>query len=251
MVDLPRRSLLAGMAALGASAFSAFSFLSFLGLEPPALPEPITASLPPTSTVSSSADVLCAALSSSDAAMYRAKRAGGDRVADAGVDLVHHRPRVVEGVLDGGAHLVGGHGYPVVHVTAAQVKRVLADLLDRHAVHENTHRVQPQALAQALGTGFVPVRKPGKLPARTLQHDYALEYGRDRLEIHVDAVPAGASVVLVDDVLATGGTLAAGLALARTQGAHVLGAAVLVELPALGGRARWPADVPLHVAPTA
>lgn len=107
------------------------------------------------------------------------------------------------------------------------------------------------ALAQSLGTGFVPVRKPGKLPARTLQHDYALEYGRDRLEIHVDAVPAGASVVLVDDVLATGGTLAAGLALARAQGAHVLGAAVLVELPALGGRARWPADVPLHVAPTA
>ena len=107
------------------------------------------------------------------------------------------------------------------------------------------------ALAQALGTGFVPVRKPGKLPARTLQHDYALEYGRDRLEIHADAVPAGASVVLVDDVLATGGTLAAGLALARTQGAHVLGAAVLVELPALGGRARWPVDVPLHVAPTA
>ncbi|WP_394003730.1 adenine phosphoribosyltransferase [Luteimonas sp. WGS1318] len=107
------------------------------------------------------------------------------------------------------------------------------------------------ALAQTLGTGFVPVRKPGKLPARTLQHDYALEYGRDRLEIHTDAVPEGASVVLVDDVLATGGTLAAALALARAQGAHVLGAAVLVELPGLGGRARWPADVHLHVAPAA
>lgn len=104
------------------------------------------------------------------------------------------------------------------------------------------------ALAQALGTGFVPVRKPGKLPGRTVQHAYALEYGQDRLEIHTDALPPGASVVLVDDVLATGGTLAAGLALARAQGASVLGAAVLVELPALGGRARWPGDVPLHVA---
>lgn len=106
------------------------------------------------------------------------------------------------------------------------------------------------ALAQTLGTGFVPARKPGKLPARTLQHDYALEYGRDRLEIHADAVPPGASVVLVDDVLATGGTLAAALALARAQGARVLGAAVLVELPALEGRARWPADLPLRIAPT-
>ena len=104
------------------------------------------------------------------------------------------------------------------------------------------------ALARALGTGFVPVRKPGKLPARTVQQAYALEYGQDRLEIHTDALPPGASVVLVDDVLATGGTLAAGLALARAQGATVLGAAVLVELPALGGRARWPEDVPLHVA---
>lgn len=104
------------------------------------------------------------------------------------------------------------------------------------------------ALAQRLGTGFVPVRKPGKLPARTLQHDYALEYGRDRLEIHADALAPGAPVVLVDDVLATGGTLAAALALATAQGARVLGASVLVELPALGGRGRWSATVPLHVA---
>ncbi|KLJ02424.1 adenine phosphoribosyltransferase [Luteimonas sp. FCS-9] len=104
------------------------------------------------------------------------------------------------------------------------------------------------ALAQALGTGFVPVRKPGKLPARVLHHDYALEYGRDRLEIHADALPPGARVVLVDDVLATGGTLRAAHALARAQGAEVVGAAVLVELQALGGRARWDVAVPLHVA---
>ncbi|NYZ62149.1 adenine phosphoribosyltransferase [Luteimonas deserti] len=104
------------------------------------------------------------------------------------------------------------------------------------------------ALAQRLGTGFVPVRKPGKLPAHTLHHDYALEYGRDRIEIHVDAVPPGAPVVLVDDVLATGGTLLAALALLRAQGADVLGAAVLVELSALDARARWPQGVPLHAA---
>src|SRR5690606_7217592 len=61
------------------------------------------------------------------------------------------------------------------------------------------------ALSQALGTGFVPVRKPGRLPARTLSQDYSLEYGTDRLEIHVDALPPGGRVLLVDDVLATGG----------------------------------------------
>ncbi|MCD9027139.1 adenine phosphoribosyltransferase [Luteimonas sp. BDR2-5] len=104
------------------------------------------------------------------------------------------------------------------------------------------------ALAQALHTGFVPVRKPGKLPARTQVHDYALEYGSDRLEIHADALPAGARVVLVDDVLATGGTLRAALALCRRIGCDVVGASVLVELQALDGRAAWGADVPLHAA---
>ncbi len=104
------------------------------------------------------------------------------------------------------------------------------------------------ALAQALGAGFVPVRKPGKLPARVIAHDYALEYGSDRLEMHADALPAGARVVLIDDVLATGGTLRAALSLARRQGATVVGAGVLVELPALDGRAQWDADAPLHVA---
>lgn len=103
------------------------------------------------------------------------------------------------------------------------------------------------ALAQALGTGFVPVRKPGKLPAQVIAHDYALEYGRDRLEMHADALRPGARVVLVDDVLATGGTLRAALSLAQRQGATVTGAAVLVELPALRGRALWDVDAPLHV----
>ena len=102
------------------------------------------------------------------------------------------------------------------------------------------------AAARALGTGFVPVRKPGKLPARVHAQDYALEYGSDRLEMHADAVTPGARVLIFDDVLATGGTLAAALALARRQGAMVVGATVLLELGNLRGRARWDADVTLE-----
>lgn len=101
------------------------------------------------------------------------------------------------------------------------------------------------ALARELDIGFVPVRKPGKLPARTLTLDYALEYGSDRLEIHADALPAGARVLVIDDVLATGGTLRAAVALARQQGADVVGAAVLVELAFLGARERWNDPAPL------
>lgn len=101
------------------------------------------------------------------------------------------------------------------------------------------------AMAHALGCGFVPVRKPGKLPAHTLRQEYALEYGSDCVEVHADAVAPGARVLLVDDVLATGGTLLAGLSLARQLRAEVLGAGVLIELAGLGGRARWPAEVPL------
>ncbi len=104
------------------------------------------------------------------------------------------------------------------------------------------------ALALSLGVGFVPVRKPGKLPARTLSLDYALEYGSDRLQIHADAVPPGARVVVVDDVLATGGTLKAALALTRQQGAEVIGAAVLLELGFLNARERWNDPAPLLAA---
>jgi adenine phosphoribosyltransferase len=101
------------------------------------------------------------------------------------------------------------------------------------------------ALAHALGVGFVPARKPGKLPARTLSLEYSLEYGSDRLEIHADALPAGARVIVVDDVLATGGTLKTALALTRAQGAQVMGAVVLVELGFLDARARWDDPAPL------
>ncbi len=102
------------------------------------------------------------------------------------------------------------------------------------------------ALALELDAGFVPVRKPGKLPGATLMQEYALEYGSDRIEVCAGAVVPGTRVLLVDDVLATGGTLAAALMLARRLEAEVLGAAVLVELEGLGGRPRWPDGLPLQ-----
>ncbi|MDR3389505.1 MAG: adenine phosphoribosyltransferase [Rudaea sp.] len=102
------------------------------------------------------------------------------------------------------------------------------------------------ALARDLGAGFVPIRKPRKLPARTIGIDYALEYGSDRLEMHVDALCAGSRVLLVDDVVATGGTLLASRALIAQLGAELVAAAVVIELEFLGARTRWPADVPLH-----
>ena len=93
-------------------------------------------------------------------------------------------------------------------------------------------------LALELGTGVIPVRKPGKLPAETIAHDYELEYGRDRLEMHVGILRPAARVLVVDDVLATGGTAEACLRLIEAAGGTVAGAAFLVEIAPLGGRAR-------------
>ena len=93
-------------------------------------------------------------------------------------------------------------------------------------------------VAYAMGLGFVPVRKPGKLPWQTRSVEYALEYGTDRLEIHVDAVGPGDRVLVVDDVLATGGTAAATVGLVESLGATVVGLGFLLELDALEGRVR-------------
>jgi adenine phosphoribosyltransferase len=91
-------------------------------------------------------------------------------------------------------------------------------------------------LAYALGTGFVPVRKPGKLPGKKFTESYALEYGTNSLEIHEDAVGRGHRVVVVDDLLATGGTAAATGRLLEKLGADMVAFAFLIELTALGGR---------------
>jgi len=93
-------------------------------------------------------------------------------------------------------------------------------------------------MAMALGVGVVPVRKPGKLPADTVSHKYDLEYGSDTLEMHCDGVAAGSRVLIVDDVLATGGTAAACCRLLESAGASVVGTSFLVEIKPLGGRER-------------
>lgn len=98
------------------------------------------------------------------------------------------------------------------------------------------------ALAAALGRGFVPVRKAGKLPGRTVGIDYVLEYGADRLEVHEGQVPVGARVVLVDDLIATGGTAVAAAQLLREQGAEIAMALFAIDLPDLGGMAALAAE---------
>ena len=101
------------------------------------------------------------------------------------------------------------------------------------------------ALAYALGLPFVPVRKPGKLPAETLSETFQLEYGTDTLEIHKDALNAGERVVLIDDLLATGGTLEAVAKLVERLGAEIVEIAFVIELPLLKGRERLQA-YPVH-----
>ena len=103
------------------------------------------------------------------------------------------------------------------------------------------------AVADRLRAGFVPARKPGKLPAGTIQQSYDLEYGSDALEIHQDAIEQGQRVLIVDDLLATGGTARAALSLVRKTGGEIAGMAFLVELQFLNGRARL-GDVSLFVA---
>ncbi len=102
------------------------------------------------------------------------------------------------------------------------------------------------ALADRLRAGFVPVRKPGKLPADRMRVSYELEYGTDALEIHADAITTGQRVLIVDDLLATGGTAAATIDLVSGLGADVVACAFLVELTFLNGRARL-GTTPVHV----
>lgn len=93
-------------------------------------------------------------------------------------------------------------------------------------------------IAYAMGLGFIPIRKQGKLPAETIGCDYALEYGADRIEIHADAISEGERIVLVDDLIATGGTAEAGVKLVRDCGGIVVECAFVVDLPELGGKKR-------------
>lgn len=139
--------------------------------------------------------------------------------------------------------------------SGAGLREVTTRLADRHrnsgiakvAGIEARGFILGGALADRLGLGFVPIRKAGKLPGVTIGHDYELEYGTDRVEIHQDAVAPGERVVLVDDLIATGGTALAGLSLLRRLGAEVLEAVFVIDLPDLGGRRRLEAaGCPTH-----
>jgi adenine phosphoribosyltransferase len=120
---------------------------------------------------------------------------------------------------------------------------LLAEMCKRHHADkvvaiESRGFILGGALADRLGMGFVPVRKPGKLPAKTLNASYALEYGTDSLEIHADALTPGERVLVVDDVIATGGTAKAVAELCERLGASVSAFAFLIELSFLDGRAK-------------
>jgi adenine phosphoribosyltransferase len=127
--------------------------------------------------------------------------------------------------------------------------RQAADAIATHYAHsgistvvgvESRGFIVGSILAYKLGAGFVPVRKPGKLPAATLRETYALEYGTDSIEIHADAITPGARVLLHDDLLATGGTAAAACALVTRLGGTIVGVSFLIELAFLQGRLRLP-----------
>ncbi len=103
------------------------------------------------------------------------------------------------------------------------------------------------AMAHRMGLGFIPIRKKGKLPWDVISHEYDLEYGTDTVEVHRDAVAQGETVLMVDDLLATGGTAEAGIALIEKLGGHVSGCSFVIDLPDLGGRKRLEAlGKPVH-----
>jgi adenine phosphoribosyltransferase len=108
--------------------------------------------------------------------------------------------------------------------------------IDKIAAIESRGFIIGAALAYRLNAGFVPIRKHGKLPAENFGHDYQLEYGADRLELHTDGIQRGEHVLLVDDLIATGGTAEAALRLIDIAGASVVGCAFVIDLPDLGGR---------------
>ena len=110
--------------------------------------------------------------------------------------------------------------------------------IDKVAAIESRGFIVGAALACRLRAGFVPIRKGGKLPAENFGQDYELEYGVDRLEVHRDGIRRGERVLLVDDLIATGGTAEAALTLVGIAGGSVVGCAFIVDLPDLGGRAR-------------
>jgi adenine phosphoribosyltransferase len=118
------------------------------------------------------------------------------------------------------------------------VSRYHGKRIDKVAGIESRGFIIGAPVAYQLGLGFVPIRKKGKLPAETIGHDYELEYGADRIEIHVDAIAKGERILLVDDLIATGGTAEAAATLIAKMGAQVVECCFIVDLPDVGGRKR-------------
>ena len=135
------------------------------------------------------------------------------------------------------------------HVIHLLEKRYAGCALDRIVAIESRGFLFGAALADRLGVGLAIVRKPGKLPFRTVRQEYDLEYGTDAMEMHVDAVSPNHRVIIMDDLLATGGTAAAATALVRAQGAEVVECAFVIELAGLHGREKL-RDVPVFALVT-
>ena len=138
-------------------------------------------------------------------------------------------PGLMSGIIDMFAHDMEGLGWRPEAVVGPEARGFIFGPL----------------LANHLGIAFIPVRKPGKLPADTIHAEYSLEYGSNRLEMHTDALHPGQKVVIVDDLLATGGTVGACIELCAAQGAEVLGSLFVIELSALGARKAL-SPVPIH-----
>ena len=115
--------------------------------------------------------------------------------------------------------------------------------IDYIAALESRGFIFGMPMAYKLNAGFIPIRKPNKLPAATYSQEYSLEYGTDKIEIHVDAIEKGANVLLVDDLLATGGTAEAAVKLIKRAGGNLVGLAFLIELEALKGREKFDKDL--------
>ncbi|RUT28728.1 adenine phosphoribosyltransferase [Paenibacillus zeisoli] len=122
-----------------------------------------------------------------------------------------------------------------------ELKKMVAHMkIDLIAGPEARGFVVGAPLAYALGVGFVPIRKSGKLPSDTIEIEYDLEYGKDRLAMHSDAIKPGQNVLIADDLLATGGTISTSVQLVKQLGGNIAGAAFLIELADLNGRAKLP-----------
>ncbi|BBJ23195.1 adenine phosphoribosyltransferase [Candidatus Nitrotoga sp. AM1P] len=124
-------------------------------------------------------------------------------------------------------------------ITINELVRRYADMeIDKVMGIEARGFIVGAPLAYALGKGFVPIRKQGKLPAETIGHDYELEYGTDRIEVHTDAITSGERVLLVDDLIATGGTAEAATRLIEKIGGKIVECCFVIDLPDVGGRKR-------------